>query len=161
MDVNLGRLTTTPASVRHSLCLISACSCCCRRGHLQLPEGDWFCSGQCTTIKAQLGALVRAGEMTLGGTKEHSWHVLRGFKHSAGRVSGAAAGMHGCSSFFLVGPACSWHVLRGFKHSAGRVSWGVLCWGCRGVLALQRMPLHCGELVSAASAPVGMIFWHA
>jgi hypothetical protein len=54
---------------------------------LQLPEGDWFCSGQCTTIKAQLGALVRAGEMTLGGTKEHSWHVLRGFKHSAGRVS--------------------------------------------------------------------------
>jgi hypothetical protein len=62
---------------------------------LQLPEGDWFCSGQCTTIKAQLGALVRAGEMTLGGTKEHSWHVLRGFKHSAGRVS-ARTGLHSC-----------------------------------------------------------------
>jgi hypothetical protein len=50
----------------------------------QIPEGDWFCSGECNIIKAQLGALVRAAEMPLGTTGAHSWHVLRGFKHSAG-----------------------------------------------------------------------------
>jgi len=33
---------------------------------LQVPEGDWFCSSGCTVIKAQLGQLVRAGEMALG-----------------------------------------------------------------------------------------------
>ena len=27
---------------------------------------------------------VRAAEMPLGATGAHSWHVLRGFKHSAG-----------------------------------------------------------------------------
>jgi hypothetical protein len=53
---------------------------------LQLPEGDWFCSGECNGIKEQLGQLVSAGEMPLGRHQEHSWHVLRGFKHSAGRV---------------------------------------------------------------------------
>lgn len=52
---------------------------------LQVPEGDWFCSNECNVIKAQLGALVRAAEMPLGATGAHSWHVLRGFKHSAGR----------------------------------------------------------------------------
>lgn len=64
--------------------------------YVQVPDGDWFCSTECTTIKAQLGALVRAGEMTLGGTKEHSWHVLRGFKHSAGRVGGQPAHFQLC-----------------------------------------------------------------
>lgn len=38
---------------------------------------------------------VRAAEMPLGATGAHSWHVLRGFKHSAGRVeSSMRASMH-------------------------------------------------------------------
>jgi hypothetical protein len=38
---------------------------------------------------------VRAAEMPLGTTGAHSWHVLRGFKHSAGRVENSMrASMH-------------------------------------------------------------------
>jgi len=51
---------------RHVLVLTHACVCCCLllscalAAVPQLPEGDWFCSGECSVIKTQLGALVGA-----------------------------------------------------------------------------------------------------
>lgn len=68
----------------HAACMRSYCPAClpaCLR----------------TLLSAFLPAVwqVRAAEMPLGANGAHSWHVLRGFKHSAGRVEAdMRAAMH-------------------------------------------------------------------
>ncbi len=42
----------------------------------QLPDGAWFCSPECTSVKDLLKAWVAAGDVPL--TQSHSWQLLNG-----------------------------------------------------------------------------------
>ncbi|KAL6783931.1 hypothetical protein ACKKBG_A04060 [Auxenochlorella protothecoides x Auxenochlorella symbiontica] len=53
-----------------------------------LPEGEWFCSGECSAIHARLRARVEEGVVDIPGHPQHSWQVLRG---KDGRVASAWA----------------------------------------------------------------------